>query len=102
MKLTRDQGRGAVAGVVAAGAGLAVSELLSGFAHLRVSPVEAVAESIIRLTPGSVIEFVISHLGHDDKPLVIALDARSGSRSSAPSPASSRCGPSWPPRRSSR
>ncbi len=71
MKLTRDQGRGALAGVVAAGAGLAVSELVSGFAHLRVSPVEAVAESIIRLTPGSVIEFVISHVGHDDKPLVI-------------------------------
>jgi len=73
MRLTREHGRGAIAGVVAAGAGLSVSELLNGFAHLRVSPVEAVAESIIRLTPGSVIEFVISHLGHKDKPLVIAM-----------------------------
>ncbi len=73
MRLTRDQGRGAIAGVVAAAAGLSVSELLNGFAHLRVSPVEAVAESIIRLTPGPVIEFVISHFGHNDKPLVILL-----------------------------
>lgn len=71
MKLSRDQGRGALAGVVAAGAGLSVSELCNGFAHLRVSPVEAVAESIISLTPGSVIEFVIAHLGHNDKPLVV-------------------------------
>jgi DMSO/TMAO reductase YedYZ molybdopterin-dependent catalytic subunit len=71
MQVNRQRARGAVAGLVAAGAGLAVGELLSGWAHLRVSPVEAVAESIISLTPGSVDEFVISHLGHDDKPLVI-------------------------------
>jgi DMSO/TMAO reductase YedYZ molybdopterin-dependent catalytic subunit len=69
---SRDDARFAVAGVVAAGGGLALSELLSGFAHLRVSPLEAVAESIIALTPGSIDEFVISHLGHGDKPLVIA------------------------------
>jgi DMSO/TMAO reductase YedYZ molybdopterin-dependent catalytic subunit len=73
MRPTRDHARGAVAGVVAAGAGLAVSELVNGFAHLRVSPVEAVAECVIRLTPGSVIEFVIQHVGHNDKPLVIAM-----------------------------
>jgi DMSO/TMAO reductase YedYZ molybdopterin-dependent catalytic subunit len=73
VKVTRDHGRGALAGVIAAGAGLAVSELLSGLAHLRVSPLEAVAESIIRLTPGPVIEFVISHFGHNDKPLVIVM-----------------------------
>src|ERR1700712_3580880 len=73
MRLTREHGRGAIAGVVAAAAGVAVSELLNGFAHLRVSPVEAVAECIIRLTPGSVIEFVISHFGHNDKPLVILM-----------------------------
>lgn len=67
-----DTGRAALAGLVASGGGLAISELLSGFLHLRVSPVEAVAESIIRLTPGSVIEFVISRVGRNDKPLVIA------------------------------
>ncbi|MEJ7629276.1 MAG: molybdopterin-dependent oxidoreductase [Nocardioidaceae bacterium] len=73
MRMSRVQARGALAGIVAAGAGLAVSELLNGFAHLRVSPVEAVAECIIALTPGSVVEFVIAHLGHHDKPLVIIV-----------------------------
>lgn len=73
MSSTRgDYGRAGVAGVVASAGGVAVSELLSGYFHLRLSPVEAVAEAIIGLTPGSVIEFVISHLGHNDKPLVLA------------------------------
>lgn len=71
MRVSRGQRRGAVAGLVAAGAGLSVSELVSGLAHLRVSPLGAVAESIIALTPGRVIEFVIHNLGHQDKPLVI-------------------------------
>ncbi len=62
---------GAVTGVVAAGAGLAASELASGYLHQRVSPVVAVAECIIRLTPGAVIEKTISIVGHNDKPLVI-------------------------------
>jgi len=73
MRLTRDHGRGAIAGAVAAAAGLAVSELVNGFAHLRVSPVEAVAESIISLTPGRVIELVIARVGHHDKTLVIVM-----------------------------
>ncbi len=60
-------------GVVSAAAGLAVSELLSGYLHQRVSPVVAVAESIIRLTPGVVIEKVISLVGHNDKPFLIAV-----------------------------
>lgn len=72
MHVTRDNGRFAVAGALAAAGGLAVSELLSGLMHMRVSPVVAVAESLIRLTPGQVDEFVISRLGHGDKPLVIA------------------------------
>jgi DMSO/TMAO reductase YedYZ molybdopterin-dependent catalytic subunit len=63
---------GAVTGVVASGAGLAASELASGYLHQRVSPIVAVAESIIRLTPGAVIEKVISIVGHNDKPLIIA------------------------------
>ena len=66
-----DSGRAAVSGVLAAAAGLATSELLSGYFHLRVSPVGAVAESVIRLTPGSVVEFTISRVGRNDKPLVI-------------------------------
>jgi DMSO/TMAO reductase YedYZ molybdopterin-dependent catalytic subunit len=65
--------RGAVVGVVAAGSGLAVSEAASGYLHQRVSPVVALAEEIIRLTPGRVIEFVISVVGQNDKPLLITL-----------------------------
>jgi DMSO/TMAO reductase YedYZ molybdopterin-dependent catalytic subunit len=60
-----------VVGVVASGAGLAASELASGYLHQRVSPIVAVAESIIRLTPGAVIEKVISVVGRNDKPLVV-------------------------------
>jgi DMSO/TMAO reductase YedYZ molybdopterin-dependent catalytic subunit len=65
--------RGVVVGLVAAGSGLAVSEAASGYLHQRVSPVVALAEEIIRLTPGQVIEFVISLVGQNDKPLLIAL-----------------------------
>ena len=64
---------GAATGVVAAAAGLATSELVSGYLHQRVSPVIAVSESIIRITPGWLIEHVISVLGHHDKPVLIAL-----------------------------
>ncbi|MGH3470825.1 MAG: molybdopterin-dependent oxidoreductase [Nocardioidaceae bacterium] len=63
---------GALGGVLSAALGLGVSEVLSGWLHQRVSPVVAVAESIIQITPGAVIERVISLVGHDDKPLVIA------------------------------
>ena len=64
---------GALLGVVSAAAGLGVSELLSGFLHQRVSPIVAVAESLIRLTPGAVIEKVISVVGTNDKPFLITL-----------------------------
>jgi DMSO/TMAO reductase YedYZ molybdopterin-dependent catalytic subunit len=67
-----DRRLGVLAGVVSAGAGLAASEVSSGLLHQRVSPVVAVAESIIRLTPGAVVEQTISLVGHYDKPLVIA------------------------------
>ncbi|MGI8576579.1 MAG: molybdopterin-dependent oxidoreductase [Nocardioidaceae bacterium] len=63
---------GALAGIAAAGAGLGASELLSGLLHQRVSPLVAVSESVIGLTPGSVVEFVISIVGRNDKPLLIA------------------------------
>src|SRR4051812_2059393 len=71
--MTAQRRYGALLGLVAAGSGLAVSELASGYLHQRVSPVGAVAESIIRLTPGGVIEFVISVVGHNDKPILITL-----------------------------
>jgi DMSO/TMAO reductase YedYZ molybdopterin-dependent catalytic subunit len=65
--------RGSLLGLVAAGSGLAVSVAASGYLHQRVSPVVALAEEVIRLTPGRVIEFVISLVGQNDKPLLIAL-----------------------------
>jgi DMSO/TMAO reductase YedYZ molybdopterin-dependent catalytic subunit len=58
-------------GVVSGVSGLAVSELLSGLFHQRVSPVIAVAEGVIALTPGRVAEFLISLVGSADKPLLI-------------------------------
>lgn len=69
--MTSQRRLGALVGVVSAAAGLAASELVSGYLHQRVSPVVAVAESIIRLTPGAIIEKVISVVGRNDKPLVI-------------------------------
>ncbi len=69
--MTTTRRLGALLGVVSALAGLAVAELLSGYLHQRVSPVIAVAESIIALTPGAVIEFVISLVGQNDKQLLI-------------------------------
>ncbi|MGH3446713.1 MAG: molybdopterin-dependent oxidoreductase [Nocardioidaceae bacterium] len=71
MRVTR--GYGMVVGLVAAGFGLAVSELLSGLFHHRVSPVTAVAESVIALAPGSVAEWVIGLVGQHDKQLVIGM-----------------------------
>jgi DMSO/TMAO reductase YedYZ molybdopterin-dependent catalytic subunit len=71
--MPRSWPRGALVGLVAAGSGLAVSEAATGLLHQRVSPVAALAEEIIRLTPGRVIEFVISLVGHNDKPLLISL-----------------------------
>jgi len=64
---------GATLGVVSAVSGLAVSELLSGLLHQRVSPIIAVAEGVIALTPGRVAEFFISLVGNNDKPLLIGM-----------------------------
>ncbi|MEJ7690366.1 MAG: hypothetical protein WKF76_08015 [Nocardioidaceae bacterium] len=64
---------GALLGVVAGAAGLAMSELVSGGLHQRVSPIVAVAEGVIGLTPGAVIELVISVVGTNDKPFLIGL-----------------------------
>ncbi len=63
----------ATAGVVAAGCGLAVSEIASGVLHQRVSPVLAASEVIIRHTPGRFIELAISLVGTHDKQLLIAM-----------------------------
>ncbi|MDP3894136.1 molybdopterin-dependent oxidoreductase [Nocardioides sp.] len=70
MKTTR--GAWAFAGLLAGGAGLATSYVTAQLLSIRQAPVVAVAEDIIRLTPGSVAETAIDVLGHWDKPVLIA------------------------------
>lgn len=62
----------AFAGIVAIGAGLASTELLSGLLKVRASPVVALGETVIAWTPGVIAHKIISLVGHADKPLAIA------------------------------
>jgi DMSO/TMAO reductase YedYZ molybdopterin-dependent catalytic subunit len=61
----------ALAGVLAGLAGLATSYATAMVLSIRESPVVAVAESVIRLTPGAAAERAISVLGHWDKPALV-------------------------------
>ncbi|HEY0644153.1 MAG TPA: oxidoreductase, partial [Nocardioides sp.] len=61
----------ALAGVLAGLAGLATSYATAMVLTIRESPVVAVAEQLIRLTPGAVAERAISVLGHLDKPALV-------------------------------
>ena len=61
-----------LAGLVAGGAGLATSYLTANVMNIRESPVVAVAELVIRHTPGEVAERAIDVLGHRDKPVLVA------------------------------
>jgi DMSO/TMAO reductase YedYZ molybdopterin-dependent catalytic subunit len=62
-----------VAGLVAGFAGLAVSYCLAMVMTIRDSPLVAVAELVVRLTPGPVVERVIRIFGHHDKTLLLGL-----------------------------
>ena len=62
-----------VAGLVAGGAGLATSWLTANALHVRAWPVVAVAEWVIRHTPGGVAESAIKALGHRDKPVLVGV-----------------------------
>jgi DMSO/TMAO reductase YedYZ molybdopterin-dependent catalytic subunit len=62
-----------VAGLVAGAAGLATSYFVAMVMTIRESPVVAVAELIIRLTPGPVVERAIRILGHHDKPFLVTM-----------------------------
>ena len=61
----------ALAGASAGAIGLATAELAAALLHARVSPVLAVGEAIIELTPGAVAERAISVVGRADKPLLV-------------------------------
>ncbi|UFN43696.1 molybdopterin-dependent oxidoreductase [Nocardioides okcheonensis] len=62
----------ALAGVLAGCAGLATSYATAMVLTIRESPVVAVAELLIRLTPGPLAERAIAVLGHLDKPFLVA------------------------------
>ncbi|MDP9444057.1 MAG: oxidoreductase, partial [Actinomycetota bacterium] len=64
--------RAALAGAVSAGAGLAAAELVTGLLSLGSSPVLAIGEGIIRITPGELAEAAIQAVGQLDKPLLVA------------------------------
>ncbi len=61
----------ALAGVLAGLAGLATSYAAANVLSIRESPVVAVAESVIKLTPGAAAERAISVLGTYDKPALV-------------------------------
>ena len=64
MSTSADAFRGRLAGLVAGFAGLATSYCVAMVMTIRDSPVVAVAELVIRLTPGPVVERAIQILGH--------------------------------------
>jgi len=63
--------RGAVVGVVAGGAGLAVGELASVFTGETSSPAVAVGQWAISLTPTWLEQFAIRNFGSDDKRMLL-------------------------------
>src|SRR6476619_5530909 len=61
------------AGLVAGLAGLATSYFVAMAMTIRSSPVVAIAELVIRLTPGKTAEGAIQVLGTNDKPFLVAV-----------------------------
>ncbi|WP_408896799.1 molybdopterin-dependent oxidoreductase [Nocardioides sp. R1-1] len=59
------------AGVLAGAGGLATSYAVAELLHVRDSPVVAVAEGVIALTPGKVAKWAIDTFGTDDKLVLI-------------------------------
>lgn len=66
-------GAWSLAGLIAGFAGLATSYCLAMVSTIRDAPVVAVAEGVIRLTPGPVVERAIRILGHQDKPFLMLV-----------------------------
>ncbi len=66
-------GQWRLAGLVAGLAGLATSYTAAMVLTIRESPVVAVAEGVIRLTPGPVADFVIRFFGASNKALLLVM-----------------------------
>ena len=69
--MENNRGRWTLAGVVAGVAGLATSYLTASLLSIREAPVVAVADLVIRLTPGPLAEAAIGAVGSKDKPLLV-------------------------------
>jgi DMSO/TMAO reductase YedYZ molybdopterin-dependent catalytic subunit len=65
------RGAWSLAGLAAGVAGLATSYFVAMAMTIRESPVVAVAELVIRLTPGWLAEYLIGLVGRMDKPLLL-------------------------------
>ncbi|MGA8462231.1 MAG: molybdopterin-binding oxidoreductase, partial [Streptosporangiaceae bacterium] len=63
---------GATSGLLAAAAALGVAQLVAGLTGPLGSPVVAVGEVAINLTPVPVKDFVIGHVGSHDKQVLVA------------------------------
>jgi DMSO/TMAO reductase YedYZ molybdopterin-dependent catalytic subunit len=63
---------GAMSGLLAAAAALGVAQLVAGITGPLGSPVVAVGEVAINLTPVPVKDFVIAHVGSHDKQVLVA------------------------------
>ncbi|MEV4352571.1 molybdopterin-dependent oxidoreductase [Actinoplanes sp. NPDC049596] len=64
--------RGALAGVLAAGLGVAVAELFAAAARPGAGPLVAVGGAVIDATPTAVKEWAVRELGTHDKPVLLA------------------------------
>ncbi len=62
-----------IAGLATGVAGLGTSYFAAELLSVRASPVLAVAELIIKLTPGAFAENAIQTLGHQDKPVLVTV-----------------------------
>lgn len=71
-EVSTSRGAWSVAGVVAGYAGLATSYCVASLATAHASPVVAVADLVIRETPGSAAERAIQVFGHHDKTALVA------------------------------
>ena len=60
-----------LAGLISGVAGLATSYLVASLMSIREAPVVAVADLVIRLTPGTIARAAIDVLGHADKPALV-------------------------------
>jgi DMSO/TMAO reductase YedYZ molybdopterin-dependent catalytic subunit len=62
----------ALSGLLAAGAGLTLAELLAAFIRPESSPLVTIGGSIIDATPTPVKEFAVREFGTNDKPILLA------------------------------